>query len=85
VNTVRRVMEGAGYRPPKVERKVHELGYALLIDPHAVVSQLRRDRGGQFPDQWWTAFEARCSKAGIALSGAHAQVTPPPDGEHDAF
>ncbi len=34
VNTVRRVMEGAGYRPPKVERKVHDQRYEATRPNH---------------------------------------------------
>jgi transposase len=34
VNTVRRVMEGAGYRPPKVERKVHDHRYEATRPNH---------------------------------------------------
>jgi putative transposase len=33
-NTVRRVMEGAGYRPPKVERKVHDQRYEATRPNH---------------------------------------------------
>ena len=34
VNTVRRVMEGVGYRPPKVERKVHDQRYEATRPNH---------------------------------------------------
>jgi transposase InsO family protein len=34
VHTVRRVMEGAGYRPPKVERKVHDQRYEATRPNH---------------------------------------------------
>jgi transposase len=34
VNTVRRVMVGAGYRPPKVERKVHDQRYEATRPNH---------------------------------------------------
>jgi putative transposase len=34
INTVRRVMEGAGYRPPKVERKVHDQRYEATRPNH---------------------------------------------------
>jgi hypothetical protein len=58
---------------------VHQLGYALLIDPHAVAAGLHQVSPQRFPDSWWTAFEARCSKVGIALPGARVAAGPLPD------
>lgn len=46
---------------------VRECGFILLLDPHRVVMKLRERKPQLIPEQWWTAFVARCSAAGIPL------------------
>jgi hypothetical protein len=45
-----------------------EFGHVLLVDPHRVVVRIRVTAPKRIPDVWWSAFEARCSGIGIALS-----------------
>ncbi len=47
-------------------------GFLLLLDPHAVVEQLRAKDPAGVPKVWWLAFEARCAAVGIALANNSA-------------
>lgn len=47
-------------------------GVLLLLDPHAVVYQLREKDPKRVPDAWWSAFQARCRAVGIVLGGGTA-------------
>lgn len=40
-------------------------GVLLLLDPHVVVQNLREKSPASVPDNWWSAFQARCRAVGI--------------------
>ncbi|HEX4478402.1 MAG TPA: hypothetical protein VH142_25140, partial [Polyangiaceae bacterium] len=41
--------------------------FVLLLDPHAVLAGLRKQRPEAVPDRWWSAFVSRCATVGIQL------------------
>jgi hypothetical protein len=47
---------------------LRDVGFILLLDPHAVVSRLRHEKPDLVPDRWWTAFVSRCSEIGVQLA-----------------
>ena len=45
-----------------------EFGHVLLVDPHRAVLELWAKDPTRISDEWWSAFQARCSAIGIELS-----------------
>jgi hypothetical protein len=47
---------------------LRDVGFILLLDPHAVVSRLRHEKPDLVPERWSTAFVSRCSEIGVQLA-----------------
>jgi len=61
------MLESAGFIKiaPKGNRRI---GYVLLINPHAVAEELRRQ--GKVPDAWWRAYKQRLQAVGGTGAGS---------------